>query len=86
VRIEAELLDLNPVAIRLRASDTRFSEVRLLRSVKYGEAYLYTYDTVCATKADLQQYFMSYNQFMPHSLLDGKTPDEFNCENLPTLP
>ena len=83
------LLKENGIAISMDGKgcwrDNVFVE-RLWRSVKYEEVYLHAYDTVSAAKAGLQRYFMRYNQIRPHSSLDGKTPDEFYYENLPTLP
>ncbi|MGZ8384203.1 MAG: IS3 family transposase [Nitrospira sp.] len=57
---------------------------RLWRSVKYEEVYLHAYDGVSAAQQGLERYLMFYNERRPHRALDGKTPDEVYCDNLPT--
>jgi putative transposase len=61
---------------------TSFVE-RLWRSIKYEEVYLHAYETVRAAQEGVERYLMFYNQARPHPALDGKTPDQVYCDNLP---
>ncbi|CBK41513.1 putative Transposase [Nitrospira defluvii] len=56
---------------------------RLWRSIKYEEVYLHAYETVRAAQEGVERYLMFYNQARPHPALDGKTPDQVYCDNLP---
>lgn len=59
---------------------------RLWKSVKYGEVYLYAYDSLSQAQAGLKRYFEFYNQIRSHTALDDQTPDEFYNQNRPSLP
>ena len=59
---------------------------RLWRSVTYEEVSLHAYDGVSAAQQGLERYLTFYNQKRPHRALDGNTPDEVYCNNLPALP
>ncbi len=48
---------------------------RLWRSVKYEEVYLRAYDTASEARASIGRYLDFYNCRLPHSSLDGTTPD-----------
>ncbi len=48
---------------------------RLWRSVKYGEVYFHTYETVSDSRNGIGRYFDLYNQRRPHSAVGRKTPD-----------
>ena len=54
--------------------------------MKYEEVYLHAYETVSAAQQGLERYLTFYNQIRPHRALDGKTPNEVYCNNLPALP
>ena len=56
---------------------------RLWKSVKYEEVYLHAYDSVAQAWQGLQRYFKFYNEWRPHSSLDGKTPDSVYFDSLP---
>ncbi len=56
---------------------------RLWKSIKYEEVYLHAYETVRAAQEGLERYLMFYNQARPHRALDGQTPDQVYCDNLP---
>jgi putative transposase len=58
---------------------------RLWRSVKYERVYLKAYDSVCAARADIADYFRWYNTERPHSSLEDRTPDETYLNLSPTL-
>ncbi len=49
---------------------------RLWRTIKYEEVYLRAYANVPEARASLAGYIGFYNSRRPHSLLDGKTPDQ----------
>jgi hypothetical protein len=54
-----------------------------VKNIKYEEVYLYAYETVNAAQRGLACYLTFYNQIRPHRALDGKTPEEVNCDHLP---
>ena len=56
---------------------------RLWKSIKYEEVYLHAYETVRAAQQGLERYLMFYNQARPHRALDGTTPGQVYCDNLP---
>ena len=59
---------------------------RLWKSIRYEEVYLHAYETIRVAQQGLERYLTLYNQTQPHRALDGNTPDEVYCDNLPALP
>ena len=49
---------------------------RLWCTVKYDEVYLKAYENVSHARESLARFIAFYKSRRPHSLLDGKTPDE----------
>lgn len=49
---------------------------RLWRSIKYEEVYLRAYASVSVARAGTGRCLTFCNGRRPHSLLDGKTPDQ----------
>ena len=49
---------------------------RLWRTIKYEEVYLRAYASVLEARAPLGRYIGFYNTGLPHSSLDGKTPNQ----------
>jgi putative transposase len=65
-----------------RCLDNVFVE-RLWRTVKYEEVYLKSYVSLIDAHAQLDHYFRFYNLRRPHSVHDGRTPDEAYRQPLP---
>ena len=74
-----EMLKANSIAISMDGRgawrDNVFIE-RFWRSLKYEEVYLRAYDSASDAKHFIGRYVSFYNQYRPHSSLDGRTPDE----------
>ncbi|MBY0439735.1 MAG: IS3 family transposase [Burkholderiales bacterium] len=49
---------------------------RLWKSVKYEEVYLHAYDSVSAAREGIARYLAFYNSQRPHSVHQGRTPDQ----------
>ncbi len=64
-----------------RALDNVFTE-HLWRSVKYGEVYPRSYETVKDAAANIRNYFEFYNRERLHQALNYQTPEEIYC-NMP---
>lgn len=83
-----QLLKDNTIAISMDGRgcwrDNVFVE-RLWKSIKYEEVYLRAYDTVSEARSGIGRYLDFYNSRRPHRALDGGTPDEFYCGNLPEM-
>ena len=56
---------------------------RLWRSFKYEEVYLHAYETIRDAHQGVARYVTFYNQVRPHRALDGRTPEDVYCDNLP---
>ena len=56
---------------------------RLWRSLKYEEVYLHAYETIRDAHQGVARYVTFYNQVRPHRALDGRTPEDVYCDNLP---
>jgi putative transposase len=69
---------------RGRWMDNVFIE-RLWRSMKYECVYLYAFETGSELRAGLAQWIGFYNTKRPHSVFDGRTPDEVYFEIAPTF-
>ncbi len=57
-----------------RALDNVFIE-RLWRTIKYGNIYIKSYETLSEAVSGLKEYFEYYNEQRGHSSLGGKCPD-----------
>jgi len=57
---------------------------RLCKSIKHEEVYRHASETVSAAQQGVDRYLTCYNQHRPHRALDGKTPEQVYCDNLPT--
>ena len=58
---------------------------RLWKSIKYEEVYLRAYESVSEAKFHLERNVTFYNERMPHSSLDERTPDHVCFISLPPL-
>jgi transposase InsO family protein len=56
----------------------------LLLTIKYKKVYLWAYASVSEARASIRRYLGFYNDWRPHSSLDGKAPDQayFNALTL----
>ncbi len=53
---------------------------RLWRSVKYGEVYLYAYESISQAKDQLKDYFQFYNTKRKHQTLKAKPDDVYYAD------
>ena len=56
------------------------------RSLRHQWLYLNTFDTAAAVRRLVAFYVQQFNEVMPHSVLNGRTPDEVcfgQAENIP---
>ncbi len=73
-----EMLKAKGIAISMDGRgawrDNVFIE-RFWKSLKYEEVYLRAYESASEAKYFIGRYIRFYNEFRPHSSLDGRTPD-----------